>query len=73
MEEYKAQALHDTLSKLKRSQGLGVASTYNFGSKIKTKEVDGQVVREDGLPNNPLYFSFVREGTYDKSKAVEEK
>ena len=64
MEEQKVQALHDTLAKLKKSAGLGVASHYNFG-KIKTKEVNGQTVREDGLPNNPLYFPFVKEGTYD--------
>jgi hypothetical protein len=65
MEESKVQALHDTLSKLKRSAGLGVSSHYNFGGKCKTKEVNGQIVREDGLPNNPLYHGFVREGTYD--------
>ena len=68
MEESKVQALHDTLSKLKRSAGLGVSSHYNFG-KVKTTEVDGKIVREDGLPNNPLYFGFVREGTYDKNKS----
>ena len=65
MEESKVQALHDTLSKLKRSAGLGVSSHYNFGGKCKTKEVNGQIVREDGLPSNPLYHGFVREGTYD--------
>lgn len=68
MEESKVQALHDTLSKLKKSQGLGVSSHYNFG-KVKTTEVDGKIVREDGLPNNPLYFPFVREGTYDRNKS----
>lgn len=66
MEEAKVQALHDTLSKLKRSAGLGVSSHYNFG-KIKTTQVNGETVRADGLPNNPLYFPFVREGTYDRS------
>eukprot|EP00984_Skeletonema_dohrnii_P016176 scaffold7136_cov64-Skeletonema_dohrnii-CCMP3373.AAC.4 len=65
MEESKVQALHDTLSKLKRSAGLGVSSHYNFGGKCKTTEVNGQIVREDGLPTNPLYHGFVREGTYD--------
>ena len=64
MEEHKVQALHDTLAKLKKSAGLGVASHCNFGH-VKTKQVDGQTVREDGLPNNPLYFPFVKEGTYD--------
>jgi hypothetical protein len=68
MEESKVQALHDTLSKLKKSAGLGVSSHYNFG-KVQTKQVDGKTVRADGLPNNPLYFPFVREGTYDKNKA----
>ena len=68
MEESKVQALHDTLSKLKKSAGLGVSSHYNFG-KVQTKEVDGKLVRADGLPNNPLYFPFVREGTYDKNKS----
>jgi hypothetical protein len=68
MEEAKVQALHDTLSKLKKSAGLGVSSHYNFG-KIKTTEVDGKVVRADGLPSNQLYFPFVREGTYDKEKS----
>ena len=68
MEEQKVQALHDTLSKLKRSAGLGVASHYNFGG-VKTKQdANGQTVREDGLPNNPLYFPFVKAGTYDPSK-----
>lgn len=64
MEEHKVQALHDTLAKLKKSAGLGVASQYSFGN-IKTKQVDGQTVREDGLPSNPLYFPFVKEGLYD--------
>ncbi|KAL3772205.1 hypothetical protein ACHAW5_009352 [Stephanodiscus triporus] len=68
MEEQKIQALHDTLAKLKKTAGLGVASHYNFG-KIKTKQVNGQTVREDGLPNNPLYFPFVKEGTFDPSTA----
>jgi hypothetical protein len=68
MEEQKIQALHDTLAKLKKTAGLGVASHYNFG-KIKTKQVNGETVREDGLPNNPLYFPFVKEGTFDPSTA----
>lgn len=68
MEESKVQALHDTLSKLKKSQGLGISSHYNFG-KVKTTEIDGKIVRTDGLPNNPLYFPFVREGTYDRNKS----
>merc|ERR1719416_191856 len=68
MEEQKIQALHDTLKKLKKSAGLGVASHYNFG-KIKTKEVNGKTIREDGLPNNPLYTPFLKEGTYDPSTA----
>jgi len=37
--------------------------------EVKTTEVDGKIVRGDGLPNNPLYFGFVREGTYDKNKS----
>lgn len=69
MDEAKAIALHETLAKLKRSAGLGVASHYNFGN-VKTKQVDGQTVREDGLPNNPLYHPFVREGTYDPKTAA---
>mmetsp|Transcript_20030 Transcript_20030/g.41869 ORF Transcript_20030/g.41869 Transcript_20030/m.41869 type:complete len:253 (-) Transcript_20030:146-904(-) len=73
MEESKVQALHDTLSKLKKSAGLGVASHYNFSGKIKTTTVDGKAIREDGLPNNPLYFPFVREGTYDPSKSNAKK
>lgn len=72
MEEQKVQALHDTLAKLKKSAGLGVASHYNFG-KVSTKQVNGQVVREDGLPNNPLYFPFVKEGTYDPSTSDAKK
>lgn len=72
MEEQKIQALHDTLAKLKKTAGLGTASHYNFG-KIKTKEVNGQTVREDGLPSNPLYFHFVKEGTYDPSTADAKK
>ncbi len=73
MEESKVQALHDTLSKLKKTAGLGVSSHYNFGGKIKTTTVNGKTVRDDGLPNNPLYFPFVREGTYDPSKSNAEK
>lgn len=73
MEEQKVQALHDTLAKLKKSQGLGIASHYNFGGKIKTKEVNGQTVREDGLPSNPLYFPFVREGSYDRNASTAAK
>ena len=72
MEEQKIQALHDTLAKLKKTAGLGVASHYNFG-KIQTKQVNGQTVREDGLPNNPLYFPFVKEGTFDASTADAKK
>jgi len=68
MDEEKVQALHDTLARLKKSAGLGAASHYNFG-KVKTKQIDGKTVREDGLPSNPLYFPFVREGTYDPSTA----
>ena len=73
MEEQKVQALHDTLAKLKRSAGLGTASHYNFGTKIKTKQINGQTVREDGLPNNPLYFPFLKEGTYDPKNNVAAK
>ena len=68
MEEQKIQSLHDTLAKLKKTAGLGIASHYNFG-KVKTKQVNGQTVREDGLPNNPLYFPFVKEGTFDPKNA----
>lgn len=68
MEEQKIQSLHDTLAKLKKTAGLGIASHYNFG-KVKTKQVNGQTVREDGLPNNPLYFPFVKEGTFDPKTA----
>lgn len=72
MEEQKIQSLHDTLAKLKKTAGLGIASHYNFG-KVKTKQVNGQTVREDGLPNNPLYFPFVKEGTFDPKNAESSK
>lgn len=68
MEEEKAQRLHDTLSKLRKSAGLGVSSHYSWSAPTCTS-ADGTVVRTDGLPNNVLYSNFVKEGTYDATSA----
>ena len=59
MEEEKIQRLHDTLSKLRRSEGLGMATHFNFNSSTTDKK------RTDGLPTNALYSNFLKEGSYD--------
>lgn len=69
MEESKIQALHDTLSKLRKSAGLGVASHFNFGSATTKTDSNEKVIRTDGLPNNALYANFLREGDYNPSKS----
>jgi len=58
MEEDKIQSLHDSLSKLRKSAGLGISSHLNFGGSSSTK-------RKDGLPTDELYSNFVKEGLYD--------
>jgi len=67
MEETKVQQLCDTLGKLKKSAGLGISSSYNFGNRNNNDAIasSSTKVRSDGLPNNALYANFVREGTYD--------
>jgi hypothetical protein len=77
MEEEKAQKLVDTLSKLRKSAGLGVSTHFNFGGAselIQFKKDDaGNVFREDGLPVNGLYSGFVREGTYNPETSAQIK
>jgi hypothetical protein len=68
MEENKAQALHDELTLLadKRGKtgGLGLGGgSYSWSATNVTTE------RTDGLPNNPLYVNFVREGSFVVAKA----
>mmetsp|Transcript_64 Transcript_64/g.89 ORF Transcript_64/g.89 Transcript_64/m.89 type:complete len:240 (+) Transcript_64:111-830(+) len=70
MEEEKAQELHDSLSTLKRSAGLGTSSHFNFGGQLSaTKNIrkDGKLIRNDGLPTNALYSNFVKEGSWSKN------
>lgn len=72
MEEHKLLALHESLSKLRKSAGLGVNSQYSWqkngdpaaNSLITTTET-GEQVRTDGLPVNMLYNNFVKSGSYD--------
>jgi len=75
MEEDKVQRLHDSLSKLRKSSGLGASSHFNFSggtrysiSSISQKGENGELIREDGLPMNALYTNFVRQGLYDPTK-----
>lgn len=71
MEEDKIQRLHDSLSKLRKSAGLGTDSQFNFGGVVANdaisiiKDKDGKSVREDGLPINALYSNFLKQGNYD--------
>lgn len=73
MEDSKLLALHESLSKLRKSAGLGVSSRYSW-QKADTNESnfttaeDGTTIRKDGLPVNPLYNNFVKEGSYDPTK-----
>jgi len=60
----KIQSLHDSLSKLRKSAGLGVSSQLNFGGPPTSSATKG----EDDLPKNELYSNFVRQGSYDASK-----
>lgn len=80
MEEEKAQRLHDTLAKLRKGNGLGTSSHFNFGGPsadgpiVTKKDANGNLVREDGLPMNGLYSNFVREGAaYDPKKSAQLK
>lgn len=77
MEDEKAQRLVDTLTKLRKSAGLGVSTHFNFGGASDMiqfrKGKDGKLLREDGLPVNSLYSGFVREGTYDPKISTEKK
>jgi len=72
MEEEKIQSLHDSLSKLRKSAGLGISSHLNFGgpnaSGLSKRDRNGNLVRKDGLPTDALYSNFVREGLYDPTK-----
>ena len=77
MEEEKAQKLVDTLSKLRKSAGLGVSTHFNFGGASEliqfSKDKDGNLYRDDGLPVNGLYSGFVREGTYNPETSAQLK
>lgn len=77
MEEEKAQKLVDTLSKLRKSAGLGVSTHFNFGGASELiqfkKDHAGNLFREDGLPVNGLYSGFVREGTYNPETSAQIK
>lgn len=66
MDEVKAQALHDELSSLVyqrgKSGGVGLGVGVYSWSVSTTKSTSE---RDDGLPNNPLYANFVREGSFN--------
>lgn len=64
MEESKLQALADSLSKHSGRKGLGTYGGEYSWSKTATSSTTTQS-RDDGLPNNPLYSNFIKEGTYD--------
>ena len=68
MEESKLQALADSLSKHSGRKGLGTYSGEYSWSKTANSSTTTESSRNDGLPTNPLYNNFVREGTYDPSK-----
>eukprot|EP00587_Corethron_hystrix_P012763 CAMPEP_0113320542 /NCGR_PEP_ID=MMETSP0010_2-20120614/14323_1 /TAXON_ID=216773 ORGANISM="Corethron hystrix, Strain 308" /NCGR_SAMPLE_ID=MMETSP0010_2 /ASSEMBLY_ACC=CAM_ASM_000155 /LENGTH=169 /DNA_ID=CAMNT_0000178373 /DNA_START=320 /DNA_END=826 /DNA_ORIENTATION=+ /assembly_acc=CAM_ASM_000155 len=61
MEESQLQALHDAVAKLKPSgrRGLGSNASARY---VKGHPVNDKGERKDGLPNNPLYSNFVKEG-----------
>jgi len=66
MEESKLQALHDSLSKLRGGQGLGVAAQYSWQKKKNKEGGPLSSATEHGLPSNALYANFVPEGAlYD--------
>jgi hypothetical protein len=65
MEESKLQALADSLSKHSGRKGLGTYGGEYSWSKTATSSTTTQSARDDGLPNNPLYSNFIKEGTYD--------
>ena len=67
MEDVKAQALHDALCKHRKSQGLGVATTYSWAATVGQPEE-----RTDGLPANMLYSFFLKEGNYDPTQKVKD-
>jgi len=63
MEESKLQALHDSLSQLRKTQGLGASAQYSWQRGNASKEETNR--HQHGLPNNALYSNFVPSGTYD--------
>ena len=67
MEESKLQALADSLSKHSGKKGLGTYGGEYSWSKTANSSTTPSA-RIDGLPTNPLYSNFVKEGTYDPSK-----
>lgn len=73
MEETKIQALHDSLSKLRRAEGLGRSSQYSWSAAPTKTDENGNAVREDGLPTNALYANFLPEGSYDRNSNATKK
>ena len=69
MEESKLQALADSLSKHSGRKGLGTSGgEYSWSKTANSSTTTTQSARDDGLPTNPLYSNFVKEGAYDPSK-----
>ena len=72
MEESKLQELVDTLSKHKKSQGLGVGSSaYSWaGTHVPSATTTSDTAASsNGLPQNALYSLFRKEGSYDPTAA----
>ena len=67
MEEQKIQSLHDTLAKLKKTAGLGIASHYNFG-KVKTKQVNGANHMETLNTMNNFGNLYLKMGRFDEAE-----
>ena len=65
MEDAKLQALHDTLSKLRGTQGLGSNHQYSWQKNKSGASTEGRHPAAANLPNTALYAYFVPEGTYD--------
>lgn len=69
MEEKRAQAFHDELSLLANKRGKSGGLGLGGGSYTWSFTTGATSERTDGLPNNPLYVHFVREGSFDAAKS----
>jgi hypothetical protein len=70
MEESKLQSLVDTLSKHRKSEGLGVGSSAYSWSGTHVDAATANTTTTNDLPQNALYSLFRKEGSYDPAKAA---